>query len=110
LIQRGVPKSHIVLEQTSSNTFENFRFAKAQIAQVGRAEIVIVSSRYHLARCGVMASCMNIKHQLCAAEDQLQWSPENLLNLLKEAYYLHCYWCGRCWAIATGNKTKLHQC
>ena len=109
LMRRGVPKSNFALEQSSRNTFENFRFAKAKITQIGQTETVIVSSRYHLARCGLIASLMNIKHQLCGAEDRLQWSPEILLKLLKEAYYLHCYLCGRYWNIATGRKNRAQQ-
>jgi len=56
-----------------------------------------------------MANSLQIKHQLCAAEERLQWSLTNLLRLLKEAYRLHWYWCGYYWAKATGNKVMLRR-
>lgn len=108
LLELGVPETHIVLEQNSSNTLENFRFAKRDIATT-ETSAVIVSSRYHLARCGVMAKSLQIEHQLCGAEDQLSWLPGMLLRLLKEAYHLHWYWSGRYWAKATGNEKMLRR-
>jgi uncharacterized SAM-binding protein YcdF (DUF218 family) len=106
LLHRGVPESHILMEQHSGNTLDNFLFAKAEKPQVGQTNTVIVSNRYHLARCGVMANSLQIEHQLCAAEERLCWSPLNLLRMLKEAYRLHWYWCDIYWTRVTGNEKR----
>ncbi|MFC1748979.1 YdcF family protein [Pseudomonadota bacterium] len=107
LQQLGVPPACVVLEDKSNNTLENFRFAKALINSEEMGEAVVVSSRYHLARCGVMAKSLGIPYELCAAEAYFSPGPRNLLNIALEAYRLHWYFCGRYWAMITRNKKML---
>lgn len=108
LTAQGVSEAVIQLEQESNNTLENFRFARCLITEE-TSDVALVSSRYHLARCGVMANSLQIKHQLCSAESSFEWRPVNILLLLKEAFHLHWYFSGRFWATMTGNEKMLRR-
>ena len=107
LIQQQVPERLLVLEEKSNNTLENFRFAKQLIDESDGGCAALVTSRYHLARCRVMADSLGIEHQLCGAEARFAPTLINILCLLKEAYHLHWYFSGRYWATLTGNKKML---
>ncbi len=106
LEQQGFDTTQIFLEEKSNNTLENFRFSK-QLLPVNEQYPIIVSSRYHLARCSTMAKHVGIAHTLCGAEDSLSLTPRNILLLLKEAYHLHWYHSGRYWATLTRNQKML---
>ena len=110
LLAHGLPESGINLEQESSHTLENLRFAQAMVcADMPEDEhsVVLISNRYHLARCRAMAKKLSIPHQLCAAEDRLVFSLRNAMLILKEAYQLHWYLVGCRWASMTNNQKML---
>ncbi len=81
------------LEKHSTNTLENFHHAKVLLDEDNIESAVLVSSRYHLARCSVFASAYNIQHSLCAADEAFVYSLKNLYRVLKEAFNLHWYYC-----------------
>lgn len=108
LVQRGVPESSIILEQRSLHTLENFLFARQLMEDAPeQGRCVIITNRYHLARCTSMAAYIGIEHVVCAAEASFEMSIRNLGLVLREAYLLHWYYVGRCWARITMNRAML---
>jgi len=107
LQQKGLGKNKIVLlEQSSENTLENLKNTR-QI--LNNKSVVIVSNRYHLARCGVLAESLDISYTLCAAEDDFSCSLHNLGKCLKETFYIHWFYSGKYWAKLTDNKRMLDK-
>jgi uncharacterized SAM-binding protein YcdF (DUF218 family) len=107
LREKGLGKNKtILLEQSSENTLENLKNTR-QI--LNNKPAVIVSNRYHLARCSVLAKSLNIPHSLCAAEDDFSYSLHDFGKCLKEAFYIHWFYSGKYWAKLTGNKRMLDK-
>lgn len=59
LMERGVPREQILLEEDSHNTFENFRFTYQLLVQQGydmeQTQVVVVSNGFHLTRARMLA-------------------------------------------------------
>ncbi len=107
LVDQGIPPTEILLEDSSRNTLENMHNARNQL-RAGKIEhYVMVSSRYHLARCQALANGLGMYPMLCAAEDKFSAPPSSWLRLLLEAYYLHWYHTGRLWSCLTRNRHSL---
>ncbi len=102
---QGVPESKIRQEDRSRHTLENLSQARDLLD--GKHPLLFVTNRYHLARCSTLATGFGLTHGLCAAEEHLEWSPGLVVRLLGEAFYLHWYWIGRSWSIATRNRKSL---
>lgn len=83
----------LVLEDQSCNTFENLRHARALLGDADDPAWLL-SNRYHLARCALLAQCMALDHRLCAAEDAWHFTPK----ILTEAALLMWTDVGRRWA------------
>jgi uncharacterized SAM-binding protein YcdF (DUF218 family) len=98
------PQYFVRLEQSSRNTMENLKNTR-QLLNGQKA--IIISNRYHLARCSVLASSLGIDHQLCPAEHVFTIDGYFLSQCLKEAFYLHWFFTGKSWAILTRNKRML---
>jgi uncharacterized SAM-binding protein YcdF (DUF218 family) len=85
----GLPDStRLAREEQSRDTLENLRHARALLAS-GEGEVLLLSSRYHLARCSLFAGWLGIPHRLCAAEEV--WRPtarERGRLALEAGYYL----------------------
>ena len=107
LQQNGLGKNKtVLLEQSSENTLENLKNTR-QI--LNKKPTVIVSNRYHLARCRILAESLSITYTLCAAEDDFSCSLHNLGKCLKEAFYIHWFYSGKYWAKLTRNKRMLDK-
>lgn len=106
LLARGLDKQTMHLETDSQNTLENLKNARQLL---GRQDIIIISNRYHLARCSILASSLGIRHQLCAAENSFRCDPATLLKCLLETFYLHWFFSGKCWAMLTRNQRMLNK-
>jgi uncharacterized SAM-binding protein YcdF (DUF218 family) len=61
----ATPQHLVRLEQRSRNTLENLKNTRQLL---NGQQAIIISNRYHLARCSVLASSLGIDHQLCPAE------------------------------------------
>ena len=109
LLSRGVPEDLIHLEQASRHTLENLKNVLAMIHSSGWSDIVLISNRYHLARCGVIARGFGLDPNLCAAEVQFGFGLRNVINILAEALFLHWYYTGKVWASVTWNKRMLDR-
>lgn len=109
LCSRGYPGEFLHLEQDSLNTLENLKNAR-QLLEGRNAEYALfISSRYHLARCGMLARSLGIPYRLCAAESRFKPTPSNLLRVLAEAFYLHWFLSGKYWAKITANRKMLEK-
>jgi len=109
LLARGVPAdAPLLLESTSRDTLQNMRNARALLTAIGDAgPVVLLSSRYHLARCAVFARQLGIAADLCAAESRLMLSPRLLWRLAGEAAYVCLADIGTRWARLIGHKRML---
>ncbi len=100
------------LEDQSRDTLENLRNARALLAAepaLAAAPVVLLSSRYHLARCALFARGLGIEHRLCAAEPALGWRPGVLARLAAEAAYLLWVDVGQRWAALIGHRRMLSR-
>lgn len=106
LRRQGVSSSDLHLEDRSRHTLENLAHARDLLAETP-GPLLLVTNRYHLARCSTLADGFGIEHDLCAAEDRLTWSAGLPLRLAGEAFYLHWYWVGKGWSHLTRNRKSL---
>ena len=108
LRQRGLPAAaRIELEQDSIDSLENLRHARRLLqAQPPAGElpaVALVTSRYHLARCLLLARRLGFDSVPIAAEPVLPRRPRYLGRLLMEATYLMWIDIGLRWARLTGR-------
>lgn len=107
LRQHDVPEQlRLELEEESTDSLENLRHARQLLqAQAGETPpVALVSSRYHLARCMLLARRLGMVAVPVAAEDVLPRHPRYLLQLLGEASYLMWIDVGLRWAGLIGNQ------
>ena len=108
LMARNLPTQVPVrLEEASGDTLENLRNARDLLAGSNDAKIVLLSSRYHLARCAQFAQQLGFDHEPCAAEPALSLQPGMLLRLLGEAGYVCWVDLGTRWARLIGHRRML---
>lgn len=106
LLARGVKVGDLAMEDQSLNTLENLKHVRPIIAAHG-GHPVLISSRFHLARCTALARGIGIEHSLCAAENEFALSLAAARQLFSEAYYLHWYEIGKRWSRWSRNKKSL---
>ncbi len=109
LLQHGLPgQVRLELEQESFDSLENLRRARsllqAQADPAGLPPVALVTSRYHLARCLLLARRLGFDGAPVAAEDTLPYRPSYLLRLLAEASYLMWIDLGMRWAGLIGHR------
>lgn len=107
VLARGMNPKNLVLEQASLNTLDNLKNARKILAERGDSHAIIISNRYHLARCSALAKSLNITHFLCAAESQMVINLPTVWKSLMEAFYLHWFYVGKIWATCTRNQRML---
>lgn len=109
LLQHGLPQRvRLELEQDSIDSLENLRHARkllgAQVDHAGLPPVALITSRYHLARCLMLARRLGIHGTAVAAEDRLSPKPRYLLRLVAEASYLMWIDLGMRWATLIGHR------
>lgn len=92
----------LLLEDQSRDTLENLRHAHALLGAAD-SPAWLLSNRYHLARCALLADCVGLDYRLCAAEDAWRFTPKVLL----EAALSLCIDVGRRWARLIGHQRML---
>lgn len=107
LLARGIADGRILCEETSRHTLENFQNALPLLSGYPGDARALVTNRYHLARCLVMARNLGIEVAPCPAERGRRPGPERWRRFLWEAYLLHWYHAGRLYARWTGNQGML---
>ncbi len=93
----------ILLEDRSRHTLENLMLYRARFA-TATDPVVLVTSRFHLARSTILAAGLAIAHVPCAAERACRPLLRHLPLMLFEAALIHWYITGRSFARLTGNR------
>lgn len=107
LLAKGMNPKSLVLEQASLNTLDNLKNARKIIIGLKDSTAIIISNRYHLTRCSVLAKSLNISHILCAAEKGIDINCPTVRKFAVEAFYLHWFYIGKLWATCTRNQRML---
>jgi len=73
LMNKGLPKERLIIESTSTSTFENFTFSKRVLDQQFQKPYTVayVSNGFHLLRAGLMAQKMGYTPNRLVAD--IQW-------------------------------------
>lgn len=107
LIARGIAgDAPLHLEAKSRDTLQNLRNAR-ELLRGARPRVVLLSNRYHLARCALFARQLGFEWELCAAESRLDLRPRTLLRLAGEAAYVCWIDLGTRWARLIGHRRML---
>jgi len=101
---RGVPADRIDIEDRSRHTLENLQHYRERFPVRTAEQVLLVTSRFHLARSSMLAAGLGIPHSLCAAEASRLAAFRDLPRMLTEALLIHWYMTGRCFARLTGNQ------
>ncbi|HEX6613945.1 MAG TPA: YdcF family protein [Rhodanobacteraceae bacterium] len=96
----------VTLEQASTDSLENLRHARSLLGTPLPC-VILVSSRYHLARCLALARALGFPARVCAAEPRLRWSLPIARRIALEAGYLMWLQTGTAWARLIGNTRML---
>lgn len=96
----------VTLEQASNDSLENLRHARSLLGEP-LPRVILVSSRYHLARCLALAQALGFHAQVCAAEPRLRWSMRVVRRIALEAGYLMWLQTGTAWARLIRNARML---
>ncbi|MEO9077741.1 MAG: YdcF family protein [Rhodanobacter sp.] len=107
LRQQGLPAQvSVELEQESVDSLGNLRHARCllQAKYAHLPSVALVTSRYHLARCRLLASRLGFDGLPVAAEAALSLQPRYLGRLLMEASYLMWIDIGTRWGRLIGNQ------
>lgn len=108
LFARGMGRDVAVqLESGSRDTLQNLRNARHVLGGAVRERVTLLSSRYHLARCALLARQLGFDAELCAAEAALPLHPRTLARLAAEAAYVCWVDVGTRWVRLIGNQRML---
>lgn len=108
LLREGLPaKLTVQLEHESTDSLENLRQARGLLrsddASAPLPPVALVTSRYHLARCRLLACRLGFACVPIAAEPRLQLTPRTMRLLLLESAYLMWIDLGVRWATLIGH-------
>ena len=108
---RGVAQdAPLLLEAASRDTLQNLRNARVLLQSMAtRDRLVLLSNRYHLARCALFARQLGIDAEVCAAEAQWSWSPRMLWRVAGEAGYVCLTDVGTRWARLIRHRRMLSR-
>lgn len=98
------------LEKTSRDTLQNLRNARTLLADGAHGgPVVLLSNRYHLARCALFARQLGFDWELCAAEPALRFTPITVFRLAGEAAYVCWVDLGTRWARLIRHRRMLER-
>jgi uncharacterized SAM-binding protein YcdF (DUF218 family) len=110
LVSREIPPGvKLQLEQASVDSLENLRHARSLLQEDGPLmsllpPVALVTSRYHLARCQLLARRLGFDCVPVAAEPTLVLNRRYLIRLLTESGYLMWIDIGARWANLIGHR------
>ncbi|GMV28103.1 MAG: hypothetical protein AMXMBFR59_02280 [Rhodanobacteraceae bacterium] len=107
---QGLPAdANVRCEDASTDTLENLRNARDLLGTAASARVALVSNRYHLPRCLLLAQSLGFDAEIVAAEPRLRPHPGQLTRLALEASY--CLWfdVGRRWARLIGHRRMVDR-
>jgi uncharacterized SAM-binding protein YcdF (DUF218 family) len=106
----GLPEAVPVrLEDQSLDTLQNLRNARQILAAEGPARVLLLSNRYHLARCSSLARALGLDARPCAAEPRFRLREQGLARLLQEGAFLCWLEVGTAWARLIGHRRMLER-
>lgn len=97
----------VQLENRSLDTLQNLRNARALLGADHPGPLLLLSNRYHLARCAQLADQLGLDYRLCAAEPGFRLREQGAVRLLAEAAYLCWLDLGTGWARLIGHRRML---
>jgi uncharacterized SAM-binding protein YcdF (DUF218 family) len=106
LLNNGIPAERVQREDRSRHTLENLRHYRDAYPQGRDVRTVLVTSRCHLARAALMARGLGLSCIGCAAATRLAMFRQPG-QLLTEAFLVHWYVVGACYARWTGHQRML---
>jgi uncharacterized SAM-binding protein YcdF (DUF218 family) len=110
LREAGLPSAvPVQLEDRSLDTLQNLRNARRLLDSGRRGPLLLVSNRYHLARCASLAAALGLDYRLCAAETEFDLREQRLGRLAQEAAYLCWLEVGRGWARLIGHHRMVER-
>jgi uncharacterized SAM-binding protein YcdF (DUF218 family) len=98
LVDQGIDRKRISLEEESRNTLENLQHARTILSENNAYPVALISNRYHLARISTIATSLNLQHRLCACEEQFGLTVTILPRLIIEAWYVLWFNTGKAWS------------
>lgn len=109
LREAGLPEAvEVWLEDASLDTLQNLRHARELMrARAASGRVVLLSNRYHLARCACLAGQLGFDYRTCAAEPAFRLGEQPPWRLLAEAGYLCWLDIGTRWARLIGHRRML---
>lgn len=106
----GERSGWLLLEEGSRDTLENLRNARRLLhPRSALLPLTLISSRYHLARCGMFAGNLGLHYQLCAAETRWNWSAAQAVSIIREGLYLCWFTVGKAWVRLIRNERLWEQ-
>lgn len=84
LREAGVPDHAIRLEDRSTNTLENIRFALPILSELGRDQVLLVSDAYHLPRAKLIARRAGLQVTGSAPPTSDAWAWPQIRGWLRE--------------------------
>ncbi len=94
----------LVLEQASIDSLENLRHARELLREDVLPPVALVTSRYHLARCALLAHRLGFDAHPVAAEPELPRHARYRLRMVLESGYLMWIDIGLRWAHFIGHE------
>ena len=95
------------MEAQSRDTLQNLRNARDLLVGESSRRVTLLSNRYHLARCALLARQLGYDCELCAAEPRLRVGPITLMHIAIEAYFVCQSDIGTRWARFIGSQRLL---
>ena len=71
--EQGLAEKTILIEKTSTSTYENLLRSKKILDEENLRSIIIVSEPFHLARAHLIAEKLGVSHSLSAASTSVCW-------------------------------------
>ncbi len=103
----GVPDACLRLEEQSRHTIENLRYLRQLLHGWEDPEPVLVTARYHAARCAAIARGMGLRLPIMAAEPSLALDLRTLGLVFVEGFLLHWYHVGHWLALRLTHQQAL---
>lgn len=104
------PTSTIQLEEASRNTLENLKQARSTLqSQQSTLSVCLISNRYHLYRCQLLAESLGFTPYLISAEPRFFCTSQQCYKILMEGFYIQWYVVGKFISQTLNNKRMLEK-
>ena len=90
-VEMGVNPTDILLEKSSTSTFENFKLSEELLDQNNISSIIIVTEPFHMARAKLIAANLNIKYTNSSAPNRCSNTARLTKYYLKEPIAITVY-------------------